>query len=629
MSAPPSTCCSTSGCSPRWSSRSRCPAFTRTGSTARSASNHGLVAPAAIVAVIVLLVTLGLRDKVLFIAARSEQYLPALIFMAFFPFVDMIVAAKLLIVVVWFCAGFSKCNRHFPNVLGPMVSNVPWLPSKKVKRMHYANFPEDLRPSKLTYRIAHGPGMFGELVPPLVLLFSHNHYVTLAAAVFMIGYHLFIISTFPLAVPLEWNVLFMYLTAFLFLGYPNQHGYGLGDMSTPLLVVTAAGLLFFPVLGNLRPDLVSFLPSMRQYAGNWASAMWAFAPGAEQKLNEHIVKAAPMQKDQLQIKAPLLGYDERVAEILLNMLLAWRSMHSQARGLNSVMIDAPGRGHRHLHAARGGVQLQRDRRVQLRRRAPARPVPDRRDPEALPVRARRVHRRLGRVRAGVARPPAVLGHGRRRRRGRARQLGGEGRRQGDPVAAERPDPRPGRLAARRIRARQPLGADAPLASVTAPQLAPVAGSGGDGMTSAIVVGSGPNGLAAALTLASEGIEVTVLEAADTLGGGTRTSELTLPGLLHDECSAAHPLAVDTPFTRRFDLSAHGLTLALAGGSVRAPARRRRRRRRLPVGARRPQTGSGMTAGAGNRCSDRSPSASTTSPPTSCDRCCTCPSTRSS
>src|SRR6201995_1388609 len=74
-------------------------------------SNKGLVAPAAIVAVIVLLVILGLRDKVLFIAARSEQYLPALIFMAFFPFVDMIVAAKLLIVIVWFGAGLSKFNR--------------------------------------------------------------------------------------------------------------------------------------------------------------------------------------------------------------------------------------------------------------------------------------------------------------------------------------------------------------------------------------------------------------------------------------------------------------------------------------------------------------------------------------
>ena len=78
------------------------------------------------------------------------------------------------------------------------------------------------------------------------------------------------------------------------------------------------------------------------------------------------------------------------------------------------------------------------------------------------------------------------------------------------------------------------------------------------MSRAVVVGSGPNGLAAALTLAAEGVEVTVLEAADELGGGTRSSELTLPGLVHDECSAAHPLAVDTPFSRRFDLSAHGL-----------------------------------------------------------------------
>ena len=79
------------------------------------------------------------------------------------------------------------------------------------------------------------------------------------------------------------------------------------------------------------------------------------------------------------------------------------------------------------------------------------------------------------------------------------------------------------------------------------------------MARAIVVGSGPNGLAAALTLAAEGIDVRVLEAADALGGGTRSSELTLPGLVHDECSAAHPLAVDNPFARRFDLAAHGLT----------------------------------------------------------------------
>ena len=79
------------------------------------------------------------------------------------------------------------------------------------------------------------------------------------------------------------------------------------------------------------------------------------------------------------------------------------------------------------------------------------------------------------------------------------------------------------------------------------------------MTRAVVVGSGPNGLAAALTLAKAGIEVQVLEAADIPGGGTRSSDLTLPGLIHDECSGFHPLAVDTPFSREFDLAAHGLT----------------------------------------------------------------------
>ncbi|MEU1557300.1 NAD(P)/FAD-dependent oxidoreductase [Streptomyces scabiei] len=81
------------------------------------------------------------------------------------------------------------------------------------------------------------------------------------------------------------------------------------------------------------------------------------------------------------------------------------------------------------------------------------------------------------------------------------------------------------------------------------------------MTTAVVVGSGPNGLAAAVYLAREGVEVTVLEAAGTIGGGTRTSELT-PGLLHDHCSATHPMAVGSPFLRSLDLGRHGLTWRL-------------------------------------------------------------------
>jgi hypothetical protein len=302
-------------------------------------ANKGLVPTASLVPVIVLLVVLGLRDKVLFIAARGEQYLPALVFFAFFPFVDMIVAAKLLIVVVWMGAAFSKFGRHFHNVIPPMVSNTPWLTSRAIKRLHYRNFPEDLRPSERAVGLAHVGGTFVEFVTPLILLFSHDHTVTLAAVVVMIGFHAFIISTFPLAVPLEWNVLFMYIAAFLFLGYPNESGFGLGDMDPVLLGVTVVGLLFFPVLGNLRPDLVSFLPSMRQYAGNWASAMWAFAPGAEAKLDERLVKGAPMQRQQLTDI-----YGAEVAEVVLAQTLAWRSLHSQARGLNSVMANQLGAG---------------------------------------------------------------------------------------------------------------------------------------------------------------------------------------------------------------------------------------------------------------------------------------------
>ena len=75
---------------------------------------------------------------------------------------------------------------------------------------------------------------------------------------------------------------------------------------------------------------------------------------------------------------------------------------------------------------------------------------------------------------------------------------------------------------------------------------------------AIVVGSGPNGLAAAITLAAAGLRVQVIEGAVTPGGGCRTEELTLPGFRHDVCSAAHPLALASPFFRRFDPAARGV-----------------------------------------------------------------------
>jgi len=303
-------------------------------SAAVPSNTSGLVNPALLVAPMVLLVLIGLRDKTIFLAARGEQYLPALFFFTALPFVDMIIALKILIFTVWFWAGVSKFGLHFTHIIPPMVSNSPAMPFKWVKRMHYRKFPDDLLPSHVATFMAHGPGTVVEIIAPLTLLLSPWPWLTYIAVAIMVSFHLFIISTFPLAVPVEWNALFAYAVIFLFVGFPNWHGYAITDMSSPWLTVAIFGCLcFFPVLGNVRPDLVSFLPAMRQYAGNWASATWAFAPGAEEKLNK-VTRSAGNQVAQLID----YGYEPMEAEIFAQQTIAWRAMHSQGRGLFSVLL---------------------------------------------------------------------------------------------------------------------------------------------------------------------------------------------------------------------------------------------------------------------------------------------------
>jgi phytoene dehydrogenase-like protein len=81
------------------------------------------------------------------------------------------------------------------------------------------------------------------------------------------------------------------------------------------------------------------------------------------------------------------------------------------------------------------------------------------------------------------------------------------------------------------------------------------------MSEAIVVGAGPNGLACAATLAARGVSVTMIEAEETIGGGTRSGELTVPGVIHDECSASHPMGVASPALASLQLERHGLEWA--------------------------------------------------------------------
>lgn len=92
----------------------------------------------------------------------------------------------------------------------------------------------------------------------------------------------------------------------------------------------------------------------------------------------------------------------------------------------------------------------------------------------------------------------------------------------------------------------------------------------DSIPDALVIGSGPNGLAAAIELARGGASVRVIEAADEIGGGTRSAELTLPGFVHDVCSAVHPMGILSPFYRQLPLDEHGLEWVLPPASVAHP-----------------------------------------------------------
>ncbi|HRD99843.1 MAG TPA: DUF3556 domain-containing protein, partial [Ilumatobacteraceae bacterium] len=142
-----------------------------------------------------LIVLMGLRDKIVFLSSRAEQYVPTLLcFGLFANFVDMIVAAKIFIVVVWMGAGISKLQHGFSATVAVMMQNTPWNGFRKLRMATVRNYPEDIRPSKFTHFIAHFLGTTTEIVMPLILLFSPWPWLTWIAIVSMWLLHAFIIS---------------------------------------------------------------------------------------------------------------------------------------------------------------------------------------------------------------------------------------------------------------------------------------------------------------------------------------------------------------------------------------------------------------------------------------------------
>ena len=88
---------------------------------------------------------MGLRDKIVFLSARSEQYVPTMLYFGLFSnFVDMIVAAKIAIVVIWMGAGFSKLQHGFSSTVAIMVQNTPWM-VPRFRKATVKDYPNDIR----------------------------------------------------------------------------------------------------------------------------------------------------------------------------------------------------------------------------------------------------------------------------------------------------------------------------------------------------------------------------------------------------------------------------------------------------------------------------------------------------
>lgn len=308
------------------------------GGPVTESGDVGLIDPIVVVPIIVALAALGLRDKTVFLAARGEHYwLKLLVF--FFGFTDQIAGFKIIMLALWWGAATSKLNHHFPYVVSVMTSNNALLRSKAFtwfKHKLYRDPVNDLRPSLVPKLMAHVGGTTAEfIVPGILVFFADDQPWRWALIGFMVLFHLNIISNLPMGVPLEWNVFFIFSLFYLFGHYG---AIGVTDLASPLLLaILIIAFAVGPIAGNIFPQKISFLPAMRYYAGNWAASSWCFRAGAEAKMDANVVKSSALVSNQL---AKL--YDPKTAEIMIDKVAAFRSMHIHGRALNGLLPRALG-----------------------------------------------------------------------------------------------------------------------------------------------------------------------------------------------------------------------------------------------------------------------------------------------
>jgi hypothetical protein len=281
-----------------------------------------------LVALAVLVPALGVVDRTLFLCARGEHYWTTL--MVFVLAADFVPGAKGVHAALWFWAGVSKFNHHFPGVVGVMTSNNPLLRWQRARRWMYRGYPDDLGPSRLAVAMAHA-GTLLELGVPVVLLAGDGGTVTLIGLALMFLLHGFITSNVPMGVPLEWNVMMVYGGMFLFWEHADARVLAAPPAVLALLAVMCLAL---PLIGNLWPARVPFLLAMRYYAGNWAYSVWLFRGEAHRKL-ERLTKSAGWIYDQL---APF--YDRRTCVGVVGKVIAFRLMHLHGRALSGLLPRA-------------------------------------------------------------------------------------------------------------------------------------------------------------------------------------------------------------------------------------------------------------------------------------------------